>query len=339
MKARHALILAAVLVLIVSGCESKAKPEQNSGGELRCSETEITFSSGGLKLYGTFDLPSRNKAKLPAVVLVHGSGPNDRDETVGAVKPFQDIGRGLAERGIAVLRYDKRTFTYATAWTPQQIADVTLDQEVIDDALAAVRFLRKRSEVDPGKVFVLGHSLGGWAAPIIAKRDPKIAGIIMLAASAADIDKTIIRQIEYRSKVEGAPKEAVEKQISDVRRLFGEVRAGSFPDEKLLLGASGRYWKGFFARDPVKDITQLPQPALILQGDKDYQVTVTDDLPIWEKALKASGKTNYKVVRFPTHNHLFVSIKGESTGEEYKVAGHVDPEVIDTIAAWVKETD
>jgi len=324
------LIVAVVLALMLSGC---AKTEEADD-----STTGITFASDGLTLYGILDLPSARKGKIPAVVLIHGSGPQDRNETVGAVKPFQDIGRGLADRGIAVLRYDKRTLTYGSSWTKQQIIDVTVREEVLDDALAGVQCLRRRTEVDPQRIFVLGHSLGGWAAPLIAEQDPRIAGIIMLAPSAADFDKTFVRQVKYRSKIGAIPRETAEKLVSEAKQGFEALRAGKFPDDQFLLGASGKYWKNFLARNPVKIVTTLPQRVLILQGEKDYQVTVADDLPIWEKALKASAKKNYRIVRFPTHNHLFVSIEGESTGNEYGIPGHVDRKVIEAIAAWIESS-
>jgi len=328
MKAFRACIPAALILGIVCGRTAAAKP--------RYSETEITFHSGGLKLYGTLDLPTQRKGRVPGIVLVHGSGPHNRDETLAALKPFQDIGRGLAERGIAVLRYDKRTLTYGSTWTQKQVAELTVKEEVIDDTLAAAQFLRKRKEIDPKRVFVLGHSLGGWAAPMICRQDRQAAGIVMLAASAADLDKTIIRQVKRQSRLGMIPKEAADKLVSETRQGFEDLRAGKFPDDKFLLGMSGKYLKDFLARDPVSDLTKLAQPVLILQGDKDYQVTVADDLAIWEKALKNSGKTNYRIVRFPTHNHAFVSIKGESTSAEYFIPAHVDPKVIDTIAQWIK---
>lgn len=343
MKARLFLILCALLVAVGCGCRTADKSESTNAvrqpSQPKYRETEITFVSDSLELYGTLDLPVQRKGKVPAVVLVHGSGPNDRDETLAAIKPFQDIGRGLAEHGIAVLRYDKRTFTYGLSYTQQQLVNLTVKEEVLDDALAAVRFLRGRSEIDSDKVFILGHSLGGWAAPLIARQDSKIAGVIMLAPSAADFDQTFIRQVKYRAKVGAIPKDTADKLIAETKQGFADLRSGKFPDEKNLLGASGKYWKDFLRRDPVSAVTALPQPVLILQGDKDYQVTVKDDLPIWEKALKGSSKANYRIVRFPSHNHVFVKIQGESTGNEYAVPAHVDPKVIDTIATWVQSSE
>jgi len=343
MKAQLPLILCALLISVVYGCRTAGKPDATNAAKQpsqpKYRETEITFVSDSLELYGTLDLPVQRKGKVPAVVLVHGSGPNDRDETLAAMKPFQDIGRGLAEHGIAVLRYDKRTFTYGLSYTQQQLVNLTVKEEVLDDALAAVRFLRGRSEIDSEKLFILGHSLGGWAAPLIAKQDPEIAGIIMLAPSAADFDQTFIRQVKYRVEVGGIPKDTADKLIAETKQGFADLRSGKFPDDRILLGASGKYWKDFLRRDPVSTVTTLPQPVLILQGDKDYQVTTKDDLPIWEKALKGSGKANYRIVRFPSHNHAFVKIEGESTGNEYAIPAHVDPKVMDAISSWIQTVE
>src|SRR5690606_33004513 len=133
----------------------------------RFSEREATVGSGTWALPGTLTLPKK-EGKFPAVILVHGSGPNDRDETLGPNKPFRDLAHGLATRGIAVLRYDKRTLVHPKALASEVGAALTLREETIDDALAAAALLRTIPEVDASKIFVVGHSLGGTAIPRIA---------------------------------------------------------------------------------------------------------------------------------------------------------------------------
>jgi poly(3-hydroxybutyrate) depolymerase len=158
------------------------------------TEEKAVVISGKFKLPGLITLPLGD-AKVPAVVLVHGSGPHDKDETIGPNKPFKDIAEGLAQRGIAVLRYEKRTRKYALDIKPDEI---TLDDEVNDDAVAAVKLLRKNPRVDPDLVFVLGHSLGGNMAPRIAAQDGKLAGLVILAGNVRPMEDLMVEQLQYR---------------------------------------------------------------------------------------------------------------------------------------------
>ena len=138
---------------------------------------------------------------MPAVILVHGSGPNDRDETIGANKPFKDLATGLASRGIAVLRYDKRTRVHGAKVAA--LTDFTVNQEVIEDVIEAVKALRAQPRIDPARVFVLGHSLGGMLVPRIATADPTIAGLIVLAGAARPLEEAIVAQSRYIAVADG----------------------------------------------------------------------------------------------------------------------------------------
>ncbi len=296
-------------------------------------EKEVTFQSGKYTLYGTLTLPSSTNRPIPGVVLVHGSGPNDRDETIGANKPFRDLAHGLAARGIAVLRYDKRTYTYRTKFTRRAIINLTLQEEVLDDALSAIGFLREQPGINSRSVFLVGHSLGAWCAPFIAAQDAQLAGIIMLAPPASEFDDMFIRQTRYRARVTGASSEQIDQLISEVRNGFSRLRAKTFPSDHFLLGASGKYWYDYLSRRPLEVAAGLPQPILILQGEKDYQTTM-DDFPAWKEALGDSRKTNVRVQIFPQLNHLFMPVDGPSTGQEYATPGTVAPQVIETIAQF-----
>src|SRR5262249_23144105 len=141
---------------------------------------------------------------FPAVVLVHGSGPNDRDETILGNKPFRDLAGGLASQGIAVLRYEKRTRAHAAKLA---VKTPTLDEEVTDDAVAAGKLLRRTKDVDPKRVFVLGHSLGATMAPRIGERDPDIAGLIVLAGATRPLEDLILEQVSYAFSLRGEPSE------------------------------------------------------------------------------------------------------------------------------------
>ena len=138
------------------------------------TEREVTVGRGEWSLPGTLSVPLQGDLH-PAVVLVHGSGPNDRDETIGANKPFKDLALGLASKGVAVLRYEKRTLEHGSKMA-SLMEVLTPEEEVIEDALAAVSLLKETEGIDPDRIYVLGHSLGGTLAPRIAQGDPHIAG-------------------------------------------------------------------------------------------------------------------------------------------------------------------
>jgi pimeloyl-ACP methyl ester carboxylesterase len=144
------------------------------------TESDVTVGSDEWALPGTLTLP-KGDGPFPALVLIHGSGPNDRDETIGPQKPFADLAAGLASRGVAVLRFDKRTKVYGAKMAK---ADITVKDEVIDDAIAAVGTLRSNPHVERNRVFVLGHSLGGMLIPRIAAAEPSAAGFVVVAGAA-----------------------------------------------------------------------------------------------------------------------------------------------------------
>jgi len=274
-------------------------------------------------------------APAPAVVLVHGSGPNDRDERLGANRPFRDLALGLASRGIAVLRYDKRTFAH-----PRALANVriTLDVETIDDAVAALDALRAQPGIDPARLFVLGHSLGATYAPEIAARaglgDRRVAGVVMLAPSArrvADVLAAQLAHVAAAARAAGRPT----TQIDALGPAVAALAERRLPADTLLLGAPAWYWYDLDDRRPVERGRTLDVPLLALFGGRDYQVTA-DDAALWAEAL--AGRPDATVRTYPALNHLFVAGSGPSTPDEYqRTPGHVDAQVIDDVARWIGE--
>ncbi len=204
-------------------------------------EKEITFGAEPWTLPGTLTLP-KGAGPFPAVVLVHGSGPNDRDETIGPNKPFKDIAQGLASQGIAVLRYDKRTKVY-----PQEMVklkDPTVKEEAIDDAAAAVDFLRQQTQIDPKRVFVLGHSLGGTLAPRIAQANPNIAGMIIMAGATRPLEDLMLEQTRYILQSDGSLSTEDQAKIDQLQQQVDAVKALSAgnSDSEGILGAPASYW-------------------------------------------------------------------------------------------------
>jgi uncharacterized protein len=282
-------------------------------------------------LPGTLSLP-RVDHKVAAVVLVHGSGPNDRDETIGANRVFADIAAGLASRGIAVLRYDKRTRVAPQEFAPSRA--FTVREEVIEDARAAVALLRARHEIDPRRIVVLGHSLGAMLAPRIAKEDADVAAIVLLAAAARPLADTIVEQSEYLATLKGPPDAQAQVRLASVRIAAARANAVKPGDTGApIFNLPRSYWADLNAHDPAADAAALKIPMLVLQGGRDYQVT-TRDFDRFRTAL--AGHANATLKLLPRLNHLFMAGEGKSTPAEYQRPGHVDREAIDDIVTFVE---
>jgi len=277
------------------------------------TEEAVTVGASGWSLPGTLSMPL--EATVPAVVLVHGSGPSDRDETIGANKPFRDLAWGLADRGIAVLRYEKRTRQYPDRVVLER--NLTVREEVIDDALAAVAVLRKHERIDAKRVFVAGHSLGGMLAPRIAAGDPSLAGIIIMSGGTRRLLDAAREQLAYLATLDPDSADP-DKVVEQLRRAVPES-----------------YWKDLDAYSATATAAKLTMPMLILQGERDYQVTA-QDVQAWRDALR--GHAGVTIKTYPTLNHLYQPGEGKSTPAEYQKAGHIPAFVLDDIAAWIKQS-
>jgi len=272
-------------------------------------EREVTIGDGQWRLPGTLTVPSSSGGAVAGVVLVHGSGPLDRDETVGASKPFRDLAEGLASRGIAVLRYEKRTKVYASRMGAMR--DLTVQQETIEDGVKAAALLRQQPEVASRRVFIVGHSLGGYVAPRIAQQDPRLAGLILMAANVRPLDDLLADQLQWMG-------------LSGTELDKAKAR--------ILEALPASYTNDLNSYNPAEESRSLSIPMLILQGERDYQVTMKD-FNLWKAALAGRWNTTFR--SFPALNHLFIAGQGKSVPAEYAQAGHVDGEVIEQIVSWI----
>jgi uncharacterized protein len=299
------------------------------------TEVEVEIGSGEWALPGTLTLP-KGDGPFPAMVLVHGSGPNDRDETIGPNKPFRDLAWGLAMRGIAVLRYDKRTLTHAARYNGETLANLTLQGETIDDALLAAQFLHETEKIDPERIYILGHSLGALAAPRIGEQDPDLAGLVLLAGPSRPLEDVVLDQYNYLYEIQGFPaggKEEVDALATRVARVKDADLSETTSPEDLPLGLTPAYWLYLRGYDPIATAQALAMPMLILQGERDYQVLAEKDFAGWQEALQGRSGVTFKL--YPDLNHLFMTGEGKSTPDEYNQLGHVSQEVIEDIARWV----
>jgi hypothetical protein len=279
---------------------------------------DITVGINEWKLPGTLTMP-KGAGPFPALVLVHGSGPNDRDESVGSAKVFRDLAEGLSSRGIAVLRYEKRTRQFPRKCAAD--ANFTVNQETVEDAAQAVTLLRSQPKIDPARIFVLGHSMGGYLAPRILSRDPKIAGFVVLAGNVRPMDELIVDQVEYIASLKGNLTAEDQARLQEYKKN---------PFAGMNLPAS--YLADLKGYRPDLDAKSLNTPLLILQGERDYQVTMKD-YDLWKSALAV--RSNVSFHSYPRLNHLFIAGEGQSRPEEYQQPGHVDVQVIADIANWI----
>jgi dienelactone hydrolase len=297
------------------------------------TELEVTVGAHGWPLKGTLTLP-KGGGRFPLVVLVHGSGPHDRDETIGPNTPFKDLAYGLAERGVAVLRYDKRTLSYGQRIATELMAGFTVDQETVADALAAVDSARHLDRIDPAQIYVAGHSLGGYLVPRIVAGDHRLAGAITLAGSTRHLEDMVLEQLDYLASQEGGDDKSGAAQREMLRNQAQQIKSLTLADsakKTILIGAPPNYWLDLRDYDPVKLAASQSTPLLILQGGRDYQVTAAD-LARWQQIAGRKGVT---IKQYPPLNHLFIAGTGPSTPAEYQRPGHVDAGVIADIAGWI----
>ncbi len=303
------------------------------------SEEKINVGAGRWQLDGHLALPS-GTGPFPAVILVHGSGPSDEDETTGPNKPFRDLSGGLASRGIAVLRYNKRTKQHASTMSNRDLRTFTVKEETLQDVLEAAKVLRGDARIVQSRIFVLGHSLGGMLIPRIAAQDQELRGLIMLAGANQPLEDAMVKQVEYINSLGGSSASDDNKfrHLLEERAKIKALTEKDVENGPLILGAYPAYWLDLREHDPLQGIGELNKPLFILQGERDYQVTADGDFERWKAAVDKAGKVNQcKLKLYPGLNHLFMSGSGKCSPQEYERPSHVDEMVVDDISKWIKD--
>jgi hypothetical protein len=298
-------------------------------------ERSVTISTGPWQLPGTLTEPN-GAGPFAAIVLVQGSGPHDEDETIGPNKPFKDLAWGLASRGIAVLRYEKRTHKYA-AQLKNDMGNLTVKEEVTDDARAAAALLATQPEIQKARIYVLGHSLGGMLAPRIAEGDAQISGLIIMAGSTRPLGQIVVEQIKYLSTLSGPVGDGAKTQIEAAAKFAQDYDSPTLkPGETVsMMGIPmpASYVLDLRTYDPGATAARLKIPILVIQGESDYQVTMKD-FEGWQKAL--AGHSNVTMKTYPGLCHLFTPGGNPPSPADYNKPGHLAKGTLDDIANWVE---
>ena len=280
---------------------------------------------------------------FPAIVLVHGSGPNDMDEKIGNCYCFRDFAEGFVKLGIATIRYNKRTKTYGKQMVKAPDASsMTVWNETIEDAVFATDLIKKDPRIDPDKVFIAGHSMGAMLAPRIDAEGGNYAGLILLAGSPRKLEEIMIEQQDNALKnLNPLLKKIAVKQIKKIRDKFDRIYDMSDEEAKNtnFLGKYNKiyYLKEWGSKPAVDYLKNLTKPILVAQGDKDFHVSVEYDFNKYKEILGDHSNAVFKL--YPGLNHLFMpTVYGtvNKAMKEYKVPQKVEEYVIDDIAQWVK---
>ncbi len=326
-------------------------------------EEEISYENekAGIKLAGTLTLP-RSGQPFPAVILITGSGPQDRNETVLGHRPFLVLADYLTRQGIAVLRVDDRGVGGSTG----NLFEST-SEDFAEDVLAGVQYLKSREQINPKQIGLIGHSEGGIVAPIAASRSSDIAFIVLMAGTGVTGQKILYLQSDLLLKAAGASDEVLALQQASLEQIFKILKdeedstiakkkirealtdtLGKLSkEEKDSLGVSeaaieiqlqmlfSRWFDFFLMYDPKPTLMKVKCPVLAINGELDLQVPPKENLAAIEKALKAGGNTNYTIRELPKHNHLFQRAQTGAMSEYAKIEETISPIALEAIAKWI----
>lgn len=366
------LVATAILYVEIVTHEPPPRPQEPSKPYPYYTE-DITFenSQAGITLAGTLALPS-TQGNFPAVILISGSGPQNRDEEIAGHRPFLIIADHLTKHGLAVLRFDDRGVGQSTGdFKAATIADFA------SDVGSAIKYVKARKEINHNKIGLIGHSEGGMVAPLVASESEDVRFIVMLACPGIDLVKLILRQQELIAKANGVSESDINDYIlpvhkkayhmittcsdstalkADLRNLIEESYdkikeaydksstsfvQGNIPKEKvisLLVDMwSSEYYRNFLRYDPAPILEKVACPVLALNGEKDLQVTPEENLAGISEALKRGGNTNVTVVALPNLNHLFQNCKTGSPEEYDEIEETFSPIALKEISDWIIE--
>lgn len=292
---------------------------------------DFNIKSNGVELKGTLLIPEKNNLKK-LVVFIHGSGPQDRDCTVAENKPFKDIAENLYNKGVASYRFDKRTLSYPETFNDKS----TVDDEVVSDVLNIIHYFKNNPTYSNYDIILLGHSLGAHLLPKITNQSNQINKIILLAGNARPLDELLLEQYNYLLQLD--PSEDMKAEVMKIKEQDKKLRSKQFnleiSSDELPLNLSPTYWKSLLNYNPIKEIKKVKTPILILQGERDYQVSMKD-FQMWKTALKKNKKASF--ISYQKLNHLFMTGESPSNPDEYTIKGNVEEKVIADLFEFIKK--
>ena len=303
-------------------------------------ESIIVGKGTNYPLHGLLTLPDDTTKPVPAVVFVHGSGASNRDEKVGKLTPFKDLAEGLAARGIASVRYDKRSFAYGRKMLKEK--NITVKEETIEDAVRATQLLRKDPRIDRNRIFIVGHSMGAMLAPRIDAQGGNYCGLILMAGSPYKLEDIILRQ---NQQAMGGLNKLLQwiaaVQVKKLKKTFAGLYDLTDEEAKKRKFAGGTtlYYFKEMGEHPAPGFLKLSRkPLLILQGEKDFQASAAVDFTGYQTLLEGHDNATFKL--YPGLNHAFVPALSDDINKarkEYAEERHIGEEVISDIARWILE--
>ena len=303
-------------------------------------ENIIVGKGTNYPLHGLLTLPDDTTKPVPAVVFVHGSGASNRDEKVGKLTPFKDLAEGLAARGIASVRYDKRSFAYGRKMLKEK--NITVKEETIEDAVRATQLLRKDGRIDRNRIFIVGHSMGAMLAPRIDAQGGNYCGLILMAGSPYKLEDIILRQ---NQQAMGGLNKLLQWiaafQVKKLKKTFAGLYDLTDEEAKKRKFAGGTtlYYFKEMGEHPAPGFLKLSRkPLLILQGEKDFQASAAVDFAGYQTLLEGHDNATFKL--YPGLNHAFVPALSDDINKarkEYAEERHIGEEVISDIARWILE--
>lgn len=291
-------------------------------------ETPLMATVNNQELDGILTVPE-GEGPFKCVVLVHGSGSSDKDETILVNKPFRDIAWQLAQQGIATYRYDKGSYANPERFVNQY--DFTLMDETVNDAVDIVTMIQSNQAIEG--VYVLGHSLGGHSIPLIAQNS-SADGYIIMAGNVSGLDVLIKEQVEYLANLDGQVTSEEEARLLEYTLELDKLsNLSEVSEDEIIFGAYKAYWQFLNDYAPLEEAAKIKEEVLVLQGKRDYQVTL-EEYNLW-LTLEDQGNWTYRV--YDDLNHLMIAGQGPANNDEYGVAGHVADQVISDIVEWINK--
>lgn len=303
-------------------------------------EKIVVCADPAYPLNGMLTLPDDLSEKVPAVVFVHGSGSSNMDEKIYKITPFRDLAHGLAARGIASVRYDKRSYVHPLKLVRAAKGRLTVKDETIDDAVAAAELLRGDARIDPDRVFIIGHSMGGMLAPRIDADGGNFRGLVIMAGTPRRLEEVVLDQFAaMEGTVPSFLRGIFKKQAAKYVKLFDglyDLTDEEAEKKKFGGGVTLYYFKEMGLRQTPGALQACRKPMLIMQGEKDVQVSVERDFALYKKYLSDREDVGFRL--YEGLSHAFVpAIYGtiDKATKEFKVEQHIGDAVLDDIAAFI----